>query len=395
MRSKIGFVTHSIVRAAVVAGAGLIIGAIPLSSAFAGQAASSFVDQAQVQAESQAHENWRENVRQYAPRGGGCYSASFPSLKWDKVACGPVSGYRSARRAVDHAAVRDLASSAHGTRGTRGTQVVGNGTDYAAQAPSGTLISEAVGSFPSVSGVTTERGVGGNAGTNQYTLQLNTNFDFASAACGSYATGDTSGCFSWQQYVLVSNDVNAAGTAQTGTTDVFIQTWLENYGNDPDQSGNACPAGWNFGGNDSPGDDCYQNSPAAVVSNRVLPITDLASLKLSGTANANGRDTATATFGTQAFSSSTDDSISDIANGWTQTEFNVVGNAGGSQADFNRGSSMSVNVALTDGSNAAPTCAGPSNGGTTGETNNLTLGRCTASAGSGTTPPSIQFTQSN
>jgi hypothetical protein len=71
----------------------------------------------------------------------------------------------------------------------------------------------------------------------------------------------------------------------------------------------------------------------------------------------------------------------------------VLGNAGGSKADFNTGSSVTVKVAVSDGSTAAPTCVSPSkDDGTTGETNNLTLGKCTTAGGS---TPSIEFTESH
>lgn len=394
MRSRTWLDMQYVVRATLLTSAAVLIGAAPVSSAYAGQAANAFVDQAQVQADTAAQASWRENVRQSAPRGEGCYHASYPNLKWDKVACGPVSGYRSSRRSsAARLGEQKLRSS--------GQQVVGNGFDYAIQAPGGQLISEVVGSFPTVSGVTSEKGANvpfgsgesdGITGANQYTLQLNTNFVDQSAACNGF-----SGCLAWQQYILVSDDVNSAGTALTGTSDVFIQTWLENYGQDVDGGNtNICPSGYTDAGADQSGqgDDCYRNSPSVVVANQI-PITQLASLKLAGTATANGTDTATVTFGTQAFSSSVRDSVSDIANGWTQAEFNIVGNAGGSRADFNKGASLTVKLAVTDGSSAAPSCIGPNNGGSTGETNNLSLGKCTASAGSGSSSPAIQFTESD
>ncbi|QKM50183.1 hypothetical protein B7760_04244 [Burkholderia glumae] len=392
MRSRTLLDMHDIARAAVVLGAGLGIGMAALPAAHAAPTAGALVDQAQLQAEAAAQADWRENVRQFAPQAEGCYHASYPNLKWNKVACGPVSGYRSARPNL---------ARLNATRAFRAAsqQVVGNGTDYSIQAPAGALISAAVGSFPSVSGVRSEKGVNapfgsgqsnGITGANQYTLQLNTNLFQGSAACNGY-----SGCFAWQQYILVSDDVNSSGTALTGTSDVFIQTWLINYGQDVDGGNtNICPSGYTDAGQDQDGDDCYRNSPSVVVAKQ-LPITALASLKLSGSATTNGTDTATVTYGTQAYSSSVKDNVSDIANGWTQAEFNVVGNAGGSRADFNSGSSLTVKVAVNDGSTAAPSCVGPSSGGTTGETNNLTLGKCTASAGSGSTSPSIQFTESN
>ncbi|MFC6839377.1 hypothetical protein [Xanthomonas theicola] len=67
-----------------------------------------------------------------------------------------------------------------------------------------------------------------------------------------------------------------------------------------------------------------------------------------------------------------------------------MGNAAGSRANFNCGSSVTVKLAVRNGSTAAPTCA--ANAGTTGETNNLNLGSCTAAGGS---MPSITFTEAN
>ena len=96
------------------------------------------------------------------------------------------------------------------------------------------------------------------------------------------------------------------------------------------------------------------------------------------------------TNGTTAYTLSAKDSVLDIASVWDQTEFNVVGNAGGSEAEFNSGSSITVKLAVSDGSTATPTCA--ANAGSTGESNNLTLGSCTATGG---TTPSIEFTESN
>jgi hypothetical protein len=80
--------------------------------------------------------------------------------------------------------------------------------------------------------------------------------------------------------------------------------------------------------------------------------------------------------------------VVNIVSVWRQPEFNVVGNAGGSRANFNSGSSVTVKIALTAGSSAAPSCV--AGAGSTGETNNL--GRCTAAAGS---TPSVQFSESN
>lgn len=329
-------------------------------------------------AESQARQQWRVTMHQTKAPWEGCFHASYPHTEWVEVDCAPPPAYRSALPKV---ANRE--------------QVVGNGFDYVAGAPSGHVFSSVVGSFPKVTGVTTERSVGvpafgggGILGSNEYTLQVNTNF-FHSAACDGFAN-----CLAWQQYVMLTNTpVSLTSNRLTNKTEVFIEYWLIDFGQH--SGANICPTGFIDAGADAegPGDDCVQNTPATAIANGQLPIADLASLKLSGSATANGTDAATATFGTEAFTATVRDSFTDIASGWSMAEFNVLGNAGGSRANFTRGSSITVELAVTDGSTSAPTCVSPSSEqGTTGETNNLTLGSCSAAGGS---TPSIEFTESD
>jgi hypothetical protein len=121
-----------------------------------------------------------------------------------------------------------------------------------------------------------------------------------------------------------------------------------------------------------------------------MPITSLGKLTISGAAVAGGNDTVVFNNGTEAYSITGKDSVLDISAVWRQTEFNVVGNAGGSRADFNQGASVTVKLALSDGSTSAPSCV--ANAGSTGETNNLNLGKCSTSGGS---TPFIEFTESN
>jgi hypothetical protein len=339
-------------------------------------------DEAVNRAEAQARETWRGIMHQTGTPGEGCFHASYPSTQWEEVQCAPAPGYRSALR-----------KPKNGNR----EQTVGNGYDYVVQTPSGKLFTSALGSFPTVTGVKTEKSVGvaafgdgGILGSNEYTLQVNTNFDSGSAACDGY-----SGCFAWQQYVMSTNTpVSLTSSKLTDDTEVFIEYWLINYGEDT--GSNICPAGFIDGGADSegPGDDCVQNTPATLIAKGQLPITDLASLKLSGSAKSGGTDAATVTYGSDAYTATVADHYTDIASGWTQAEFNVLGNAGGSRADFNTsGVSLTVKIVVTDGSTTAPTCVSPSDyDGTTGETNNLTLGSCSGTGGS---TPYIQFTESN
>jgi hypothetical protein len=334
-------------------------------------------DPAANDAEAQARQAWRETMHHVDTYDTGCFHASYPSTRWEKVECGATPAYRSALPKL--------------RRNERTETVAGNWFDYVAQAPSGHLLSSAVGSFPTVTGVTSEKTVNvefnggfsdGLTGPNEYTLQVNTNFA-NTAACDGYTY-----CFAWQQYVVSTG----------GPTEVFIEYWLINYGVH-DGSKNICPSGFIdigqsflFGGQ---GDMCVQNTPSTTVyKNGPIPITDLASLQLSGSAQANGTDRATATYDGEAYAATVKDSFTDIASGWTQAEFNVLGDGGGARSDFNTGSSITIKVALTDGSTSKPTCVPPAKEeGTTGETNNLTPhSGCIATGGSS---PYIQFVESN
>jgi len=306
-----------------------------------------------------AQENWRQFMSRNPAAEPGCFQAAYPNYLWEKTEC----------HALAQPHVHPIRRQPNGSPAA---EVTGNGNDYVAQAAG--LISATLGTFPTVTGVTSERGVGvaafgggGILGPNEYTLQINTNFTGTTSTCAGH-----SGCTVWQQFIY-SPDYNVNGQAA-----VFMQYWLIGWGS------SACPSGWMSAG----GGDCFRNSNFVAAPD--MPITSLAHLTLSGSAVSGGNDTVVFNNGTQAYSISGSDSVVHIATVWRQSEFNIVGNAGGSRANFNRGSSVTVKIALTDGSTAAPTCV--AGAGSTGETNNLNLGACTTASG---TTPSVQFTESN
>ncbi|HEX7916264.1 hypothetical protein [Rudaea sp.] len=294
--------------------------------------------------------NWHATLKNFPPVAEGCFHANYPSLVWEQEACGETPTYRSNPKfsgAVD---------------------TVGNGYDYSATTSH--LTQSATGSFPSESG-------GGSSG---FTLQLNTNFgNGTSAFCGSLGY---SSCQTWEQFIYSSNYPGNAGTGVSGPQ-AFIQNWLFI------PKGKRCPKGWNSYKTSSY-NGCYKNS--AGVAAAAVSLGGLAATSLAGSASVSGLDTVTFTNGTTAKAVSQNGSTLDIGATWNNSEFNVVGNGGGSAATFNAGSSLTVHVAVNDGTTNAPTCVGPTNGGTTGETNNLHLGACVAAGGSS---PYIQFTQSN
>jgi hypothetical protein len=344
-----------------------------LSPALAGPS-EEFTDQqveigAQV-AEAQARESWRANIVRSEAPAQGCFRADYPNVEWVETACETVVPRVPPR--APHPSARLGAAQTQGASTAGAGQTTGNGHDYVIQ--SANLIKSTVGSFPTVSNVTSEKGVGvaafgggGILGPNEYSLQINSNYTGTTSACNGH-----SGCTVWEQFVY------APDYSRQGSAYVFIQYWLIGYG------GTRCPSGWGSDG----GGDCYRNSRG--VSAPDEPITELAKMKMTGTATAGGNDTVTFTHGTTAYSISASDSVVSLANVWRQSEFNVVGNAGGSMAQFNSGASVTVHVAINDGTTNKPSCV--SNAGSTGETNNLNLGSCTASSGSS---PSIQFTESN
>ncbi len=312
-----------------------------------------------VDPEAVARENWRAFMVQNPASEDGCFQAAYPSYLWEKVQC----------KVAEHPRFHPVARKANNSNNL---EVTGNGNDFVAKAAG--LISKALGTFPTVTGVRTERSVGvaafgdgGILGPNEFSLQINSNFTGTTAACAGH-----SGCTVWQQFVY------APDFAVQGEAAVFIESWLINFGS------SACPAGFESDGEG----DCVINSAFAAAPDE--PITSLGKLTLSGSATAGGNDVVVFSNGTTAYSLSAKDSVVDIAQVWNEAEFNVVGNAGGSRANFNTGSSVTVKLALTDGSTSAPTCV--ANAGTTGETNNLNLHTCSTAGG---TTPSIQFTESN
>jgi hypothetical protein len=309
-------------------------GALWLSVAGTAEAATRATD-------AQLHAAWHQAIVHAPVLGQGCFTATYPSTSWKQVACktAPNIPYLPAR-------------------GPQGF-TVGNGNDYAGEVSG--LLSSAEGSFSKVKGLKTETNDGAS---NTYSLQLNSQF-FASPTCAG--ASNPANCLGWLQFILAQ---------QSGGDDVFMQYWLINYGS-------TCPAGWMRA---TP--DCYKNSSS--VGAPVQPLKKFKKLELTGSAVVGGLDTVTVTTYNNAYSTTGSDSVVGLAGFWNESEFNVIGDGGGSQADFNTGTKLIVKIDLDNGTTNTPTCE--SHAGTTGETNNLTLGKCTASGGA---TPAITFTESN
>jgi hypothetical protein len=223
---------------------------------------------------------------------------------------------------------------------------VGDGNDYSAVVAG--LITGATGSFANVSPGITEKGQFNGSGpkhANTFSLQLNTQFFTGSPTCSG--SSKPSKCQGWQQFVY-----------DTRSNTVFMQYWLINYDA-------TCPSHW-F----SFHSDCFTNSPASTFAGSAVTAAELATTKLSGSANLGGTDTVELSNGSQVSSVDNPDSVLDLAQSWNTTEFGVFGDAGGGQAKFGKKTTLEAQTTISSNSLAAPECESE---GFTGETNNLKL----------------------
>jgi hypothetical protein len=309
--------------------------------------------------ELRLRDDWRVSLAQVPLSKKGCFQASYPSKEWRQVVCKAAPNRPMPPR-----------------RGAR-PLVVGNGDDISAQAPTG-FISTAIGSFDSVTNVTSESGPIGNSGpaiANAYTLQLNMNFFNGTVCAGASVPGN---CSTWQQFVF-END-GAAGGA-------FIQYWILKYNN-------PCPPGqnWNqFSFTGSTDIYCWKNDTSGAVSVPNQPITNLGQMSLSGAVSTTA-DSVSFTSGGTAYSITGDNAVNAAA-GWTIAEFNIFGDGGnsggGGTASFNSGASIVTRNRIIYGGTAPPNCAAQ---GFTAEKNNLSFGPTAPAATS--LGPAVVFNES-
>lgn len=293
-------------------------------------------------------EQWRKTMsRTKLPKSKGCFHASYPNTTWEEISCHSSSPF-------PNPPVRGGGSH---------SDTVGDGVDFEGQVSG--LISSSVGSFVSVSPSTvTETGPWGSnaAQANAFTLQLNTQF-FSTPVCGG-----RSGCIGWQQFIFSQN--------QCSGPCIFMEYWLIDYGT-------PCPsATWNVSGS-----SCWFNSAATAAG--TLTAAELQGASLTGTAS-GGTDTVVLSRASGEVTAMATDSVLDLEQAWTTSEFNVFGDCCSTEANFSPGTTLVVSTAFRDGSTAAPACV---TGGTTAETNNLT--RVGAPSAALQPSPAILFTESN
>lgn len=297
---------------------------------------------AQAKPSAEELERWRRTIVHTQRPKKACFTAEYPAAAWTEVPCTKPPNIPFVR-----------------AKGAR-PLTVGNGTEFSAQAASG-YISQAEGSFDSVTGVTSEiMDLNGKQSPNVFSLQLNTEL-VSTDACNGVI-----GCTGWQQFIFSNSGCGNPAAC------IYIQNWL--YGLP------SCPPGWTFSD-----DGCLINSTMAARF-ASIPLDALATVKLRGeVAGVDGPDDLiTMTVGTTMYSAPGDNRLPDLGQHWQIAEFNIFGNGDGSVANFNTGSTLVVRVAVDSGTMSAPSCY-PN--GFTGETNNLTL---TATSGARLTNASLR-----
>src|ERR1700761_1432059 len=120
--------------------------ACALISCLAASAQTPAANQRLTPDELRLRQDWHLSMAQIPLPKKGCFQAQYPNKQWREVTCVPTPNYPLLP-----------APPRHGAR----PLIVGNNNDVSPQTPSG-FISTAIGSFDSVSGVTTESGPVGN-----------------------------------------------------------------------------------------------------------------------------------------------------------------------------------------------------------------------------------------
>jgi len=279
----------------------------------------------------------------------GCFVANYPKPTWQPTQCATASSE---------------------------PENVGNGHDYAAAVPSGQLIGSSTGSFPYVSGLTSE--YDSKRGADWYSLQINSN----SVASFPVTGFGVSGLTGWEQFIYANSPSRGH---------VFIEYWVTPYfnktGHCPSQVPPGGGSGWKVGGQ-----SCLFNTSGVFTPS--VPPKNLNQLTLTAGASAQ-RDYVVVCIFATCYTSEVSTSFLGLYKHWNQSEFNVFGSAG-SEAVFNSGTTIVVknyvlNSSLAPFASSVVCLLGRSKGESTGmteepfsgETNNLNLGSCSPATATG------------
>jgi len=283
---------------------------------------------------------WQAVIARLSLPRAGCFKASYPLREWRATEC----------QVAPHVPLDPAMGKPSETAADQTPNSVGRSNDYSAVVAGN--IFQATGSFTNVSPNISETGQIAGVGpqlANTFTIQLNTQY-FVTPKCSG--ASNAASCRGWQQFVY-----------NTESNAVYMQYWLLNYGT-------SCPSNWMPG----PGNDCYKNSQAKSLSGGGVTASELASVRLTGTAVPQsaepGFDGVALSDGSRAIAVSESDNTLDLAQHWDTSQFDAYGDGNYGQANFGANTTLETQTTLLSTSTLAPTCVKE---GFTGETNNLDL----------------------
>jgi len=300
---------------------------------------------------------WRKRILAIPRPTVGCFTAKYPSEKWEVTPCGT-------SRHLFHPPLPNLPPAPSSAPVPFDPFVVGNEHDLIATAFGGPITS-VEGFFPQLAQVQTVRSeLIRNGKTSDaagaYALQINAAVFSSPTACAQ--AKDPSVCHGWLQFLFMNDDKGSFAS---------MEVWLKNFGPTCPGQGNipqlpGMPPGLTWNGL---GGDCSFFDETPLLPSQ--PITALGQLRLRAEALTGGQDSVTITLSDGSISGvAISDDLLKLASVWTQVEFNVLGYVGGERAWFNDGAAAVVQIDVENGTANAPTI---SIGGSTGETNNLHL----------------------
>jgi hypothetical protein len=293
-------------------------------------------------------QTWSAAMRKVEKPSSGCYTATYPQLRWTGIACGPPPP----KNAVPAAPPPNYGLS-----------------DNIVQAPG--RITSATGTIFDVANVTGEVVQGGlrPGASNVYSFQMNTNTVpiYSTAVCSAPANLPPGQpvCRGFVQFMFENSQIVNGSIASY----VFIEYVLNNYLNNH----SSCPSNW------SPvKGSCYYGTTTAPVP--VQNFTDGASFVLTGEV-VGGQHTVTflTSMGNLVYFAPSDGTLLDLS-GWSQVQFNVFGDFNQANVNFFPGSTMQIQTTVNP-QTADVTLPCPQNSLTAETANIAAAGNCQSLGG--------------
>lgn len=338
-------------------------------------------------------QNWHNTIKKVPTPKKGCFTAAYPETEWRETPCKTPPHKLYLPRRTEAARTQQVGGASNADFVA---VVNGNMTEAEGGFDLANVASECEVQCPNQICPSNPSCIGGEP--NSFSLQINTNPFFGTTTC--HSSPDPASCKGWEQFAY-GQDQYCSGC----TGDAFIQYWLLNFG----PAGTACP---------SPAASASVCNMFTVVSNEWCPFqftpTGPVFCVMNGPGSASPptvqipllyelaliADTASGGMSTDsmkmieggtAFLATGNNTFPDLGTLWKDTEFNIFGNGGSSEAVFNNGAAIQVRTSVSSGTTSGPGCLEQS---FTGESNNLTLVNSAPSAAM-LSMPALVFSENN